>query len=211
MTDLDHIEPDLRPLAVPISELKTDPHQVQEHDGRSIAEIERSLQAHGQKKPVIVERATGYVKAGNGTLEAANRLGWTHLAAVRSDDTEEDIRLYAIRDNRTAQFARWIGEKVVAELAALDVEPDEAGWSVEELAALEDGAGVFNVDTVEPPSLSSDDREPFQQMTFTLHDDQVATVKEAMSKASDMGAGSTLNENSNGNALAFICERFLSG
>jgi hypothetical protein len=136
MDDLNHIEPDLRPLAVPIDELRPDPHQARVHDGRSIDEIERSLREHGQKKPIVVERATGVVKAGNGTLEAARRLGWTHLAAVRSDDVEAALRLYALRDNRTGEFAQWIGEKVIAELAGLEVEPERAGWTDEELAAI---------------------------------------------------------------------------
>ncbi len=146
--DLSYIEPDLRPLATPIDEMVPDPHQAQEHDGRSLREIERSLCEHGQKKPVVVERSTGYLKAGNGTLEAARRLGWTHLAAVHSSDVEEDLRVYALRDNRTAQFARWIGEKVVEELVALPVEPDDAGWSSNELASLE---RVSSMD-IEPPS-----------------------------------------------------------
>jgi len=135
--DLSHIEPDLRPIAVPIADLLPDPHQAQEHDGRSVAEIERSLREHGQCKPVVVERATGHVKAGNGTLEAAQRLGWTHLAAVRSDQPEEALRLYALRDNRSAQFARWIGDRVIKELSELDVEPEAVGWTSSELSALE--------------------------------------------------------------------------
>jgi len=49
-------------------------------------------------------------------------------------------------------------------------------------------------------------------MTFTLHDDQVATVKAAMAKAKGGGAGaSDLNENSNGNALAHLAAEFLGG
>jgi ParB family chromosome partitioning protein len=46
-------------------------------------------------------------------------------------------------------------------------------------------------------------------MTFTLHDEQAEDVQAAMAKAKSMGYGeSAVNENSNGNALAFICQFF---
>jgi len=48
-------------------------------------------------------------------------------------------------------------------------------------------------------------------MTFTLHDDQVEQVKAAMEAAKSMGPFDSENENSNGNALARICETFLNG
>lgn len=58
--------------------------------------------------------------------------------------------------------------------------------------------------------LASGDREPFQQMTFTLSDDQAADVKRAMDAAKDAGPFvDTVNENSNGNALARIVEAYL--
>lgn len=49
-----------------------------------------------------------------------------------------------------------------------------------------------------------------QQMTFTLTAEQVGTVKEALRAAKGQGAFiDTGNENSNGNALARICEAFI--
>lgn len=59
--------------------------------------------------------------------------------------------------------------------------------------------------------LPDGDRTPFQQMTFTLHDTQVEKVKEALSLAKNNDFSNTPNENSNGNALAFICETFIDG
>jgi hypothetical protein len=58
--------------------------------------------------------------------------------------------------------------------------------------------------------LPTGEKSPFQQMTFTLHDSQVETVKEAMEAARKMGPFvETGNENGNGNALARVCEMFL--
>jgi hypothetical protein len=59
--------------------------------------------------------------------------------------------------------------------------------------------------------LPQDDRAPFQQMTFTLHDEQAETVREAMKLAKVQGAFiDTGNENGNGNALARICETYIT-
>jgi len=60
------------------------------------------------------------------------------------------------------------------------------------------------------PDLASGDREPFQQMTFTLSDDQAQDVKRAMDAAKKAGPFvDSVNENSNGNALARIVEVYL--
>jgi hypothetical protein len=60
-------------------------------------------------------------------------------------------------------------------------------------------------------ALPDSDREPFQQMAFTLHDEQVEQVKRALSLASKLGPyADTINENSNGNALARICESYIT-
>jgi len=58
------------------------------------------------------------------------------------------------------------------------------------------------------------DRQPFQQMTFTLHDSQVETIQRALQKAKHDGKQYfevSENENQNGNALAFICETYGQG
>ena len=70
---------------------------------------------------------------------------------------------------------------------------------------------MFDVDIseTEMPALADGDKQPFQQKTFTLHDEQAEEVEAAISKAKEMGhAQSAVNENSNGNALAFICQSF---
>ena len=59
------------------------------------------------------------------------------------------------------------------------------------------------------PELRNGDRAPFQQMTFTLHDEQAEELNAAIKKAKNEGGGqSAVNENSNGNALYFIAQRF---
>jgi hypothetical protein len=86
------------------------------------------------------------------------------------------------------------------------------GFDDAEMQRLIEGGGVFDVGEVAPPELKDGDRAPFRQATFTLHDEQWEEVEAAMKKAKGEGGGeSSVNENSNGNALAFICERFNRG
>ena len=66
-----------------------------------------------------------------------------------------------------------------------------------------------DIEASEMPEMSNDEKAPIQQMTFTLHDEQVEVVKEALQKAKDAGPfEETGNENSNGNALTRIAEAY---
>jgi len=77
---------------------------------------------------------------------------------------------------------------------------------VSELAA---DSGLYDVAEIDAPELASGDRDPFQQMTFTLHDSQVEALKAAMDKAKKEGPfEDSPNENGNGNALARIAEAY---
>ena len=77
------------------------------------------------------------------------------------------------------------------------------------LAELAEGAGLYQIEETEPPELKDSDKEPFRQATFVLHDTQWEAVESAIAKAKKAGHGkSEVNENSNGNALAWIAEAF---
>jgi hypothetical protein len=60
--------PNLETLAVPLAELR--PYDRNPCRG-DVAAIKASLQAHGQYRPIVVNRPTMQVLAGNHTLEAA--------------------------------------------------------------------------------------------------------------------------------------------
>jgi hypothetical protein len=80
------------------------------------------------------------VRAGNGTLAAAQQLGWTHIDCVISDLSAADLVSYAIADNRTSELADWDLDLLIPQLEAL---PDDlavaTGFSAEDLQALIDG------------------------------------------------------------------------
>ena len=57
-------------------------------------------------------------------------------------------------------------------------------------------------------SLPDGDKEPFQQMTFTLSNEQAEIIQDTIKKAKQNDFGNTGNENSNGNALWWICNSY---
>ena len=94
----------------------------------------------------------------------------------------------------------------LGDLSNFDFELELTGFSDEEIKALQ-----FDDDAAtEMPELKDGDKEPFQQKTFTLHDEQADVVDNAITLARTNPLADTgLNENTNGNALALICQQWL--
>lgn len=112
---LDHIAEPLRSLAVPVADLTPDAANARTHDDKNLAAIEASLRRWGQRLPLVVQREGMIVRAGNGRLEVAKRLGWSHVAAVVVDESAVEATAFAIADNRTAELAGW-DDKALADL-----------------------------------------------------------------------------------------------
>lgn len=117
--DLAHIAEGLRPLAVPVGAVRQDPANARRHPERNLAAIKASLARYGQRKPVVANRATGLIEAGNGTWEAAVALGWPTIAVVYVEDDPASASGYAVADNRTAELAEWDDEALARTLRAL--------------------------------------------------------------------------------------------
>jgi ParB-like chromosome segregation protein Spo0J len=109
---------------VELSKLAADPANVRKHNSKNLKAIEASLRRFGQQKPIVVD-GNGIVRAGNGTLAAAQQLGWTHIDIVRTSLKGADATAYAIADNRTAELAEWDEEALAQQLAAIQIEDDQ--------------------------------------------------------------------------------------
>jgi len=156
---------------VKLDDLTSDPDNVRVHDSRNLEAITASLDRFGQVKPIVVT-TEGLVVAGNGTLEAARTLGWSHLNTVLINETDPDtLRAYSIADNRTAELATWDNALLGLQLHALSAElltatgfdpddmpptfglppDDDAEGSREELTPREASMlALVNVTTAEP-------------------------------------------------------------
>lgn len=127
-----------------VDEIHPDPSNARKHSPRNIDAIAASLHRFGQQKPIVVD-SSGVVRAGNGTLEAAKKLGWSEVAVVESDLKGAEMTAFAIADNRTAELAEWDDEVLAATLQALeeaDVPLTDAGFTSEELAEVQKAAGA---------------------------------------------------------------------
>jgi ParB family chromosome partitioning protein len=175
------------------------------HSDQQIAQVAASIREFGFTNPVLIDSEDGII-AGHGRVMAARKLGLAEVPCIRLGHlTETQKRAYIIADNKLALNSGWDEEMLGLELADLREEDFDLGL----MGFSEDELGAFDVDETGMPELSDADKQPFQQMTFTVHNEQVEDVQSAMSKAKQMGHGeSAVNENSNGNALAFICQSF---
>jgi hypothetical protein len=188
-----------------ILDLVPDPTNARAHDDTNLQAIAGSLSQFGQRKPIVIT-ADNRVVAGNGTLAAAKSLGWAKIDCVRvpADWSADQVKAFALADNRTAELATWQPEVLAAqleELSAAGFDVAEFGFKNDE-GSMEDFAAALE-GVLEP-------KGELEQITFTLHNWQAEKVREAIEASKAMGDfGDTGNTNSNGNALARIVELWL--
>ena len=189
-----------------IADLTPDPQNARQHDDKNLKAIMGSLREFGQRKPIVITEA-GTIVAGNGTVEAAKRLGWLDIAVVKvpSDWTDAQVKAFALADNRTAELAAWNPEVLSAQIKELnesDFAVSEIGFEALDFPTEKEWENLFDA--------TSSQRKEVGQMAFTLHNDQQKTIQEALAKSISMGDfGDTGNTNTNGNALARIVELWL--
>lgn len=113
-----------------ITDVVTDPNNARRHNDKNLKAIIGSLTQFGQRKPIVVNK-NNTVIAGNGTLEAAKQLGWPTIDIVRVPDTwtDDQIKAFALADNRSSELAQWDDSVLAQQLLELD----DAGWDISEL------------------------------------------------------------------------------
>jgi ParB-like chromosome segregation protein Spo0J len=121
---------------VKISSLTSDPRNARKHSTRNIDAIKSSLKRFGQQKPIVVD-AAGVVRAGNGTLAAAEALGWNEIQVVRTELNEAEAVAFGVADNKTAELGEWDPDV----LLALNVDLEALGFSEGETAEICELAG----------------------------------------------------------------------
>lgn len=168
---LSYIAEQLRPLAVPIADLVPDPANARKHGDANMSAIKGSLRVYGQRKPVVVNKRNNVVEAGNGTLQAAIALKWTHVAAVFVDDDPSTAAGYAISDNRTAELAEWDEGALGQLLQELDTNDAELQSM---MAGLAEDVGIIPPDEVDLPELLPTTRHTVVMVYF---DDDIEAIR----------------------------------
>ena len=159
---------------------------------KSILEFPQMLEI----RPIVVNDDM-IVLGGNMRLRACTEAGLKEVPIIKASDlTPEQQAEFIIKDN--LGFGEWDWQMLAND------------WDTEQLE--EWGLDIPGFDGVEHLgesfSLPDGDKAPFQQMTFTLADEQVEQIKNAIAdikQTEEYKYAETMgNENSNGNALYLI-------
>jgi DNA methylase/ParB-like nuclease domain len=136
---------------VPISSVHVSARNPRRGD---VAAIKASLVANHQFQPVIVNRRTGEVLAGNHRVLAARELGWKEIAVCFVDVSDERALRIMLADNRTSDLAGYDAEALIALLSEVDGDLVGTGYSRGDVDALLDSvASDGPLDEDEIPSV----------------------------------------------------------
>ena len=183
-----------------LSEIKANPNNPRIIKDAKFEKLKKSISEFPKMmalRPMVVNQ-DNIVLGGNMRLKALKELGYTEVPdewVKRAEDlTEDEARRFIIADN--VGFGEHDWEMLANE------------WDAEELADWGLDVVGFDVDADEfgeDFSLPDGDKAPFQQMTFTLADEQAEFIKAKLAdikKSEEFKYVETFgNENSNGNAL----------
>jgi site-specific DNA-methyltransferase (adenine-specific) len=133
---------------VDIDSVQTHPKNVRQGD---IGAISESLKAHGQYRPIVVDRRTNRILAGNHTWKAAKALGWQQIAAgyVETKDDDEALRIL-LADNRTTDLASYDDSglaELLKQLSDTDIGLEGTAFDGDDLDALLKDLGHFELPT----------------------------------------------------------------
>lgn len=166
--------PDIQKLPLlDVYELKHHPRNVRKHKLDLIVE---SLRRFGQQSPIVVQKSSGFVCKGNGTLKAARDvLGWSHIYGSVEDFDDDTALRYLLADNRTSDTA----ENDKAALGAL-------------LKELDGGAGglqgtLFDLDDAET---LWDELGQISTIVTEFHGDYAETAEEFAARVAEKSQGS---------------------
>jgi len=152
-------------------------------------------------RPLVVDE-DNMVLGGNMRYQTLVELGYKQVPVIKAMDlTPEQKQEFIIKDN--IAFGEWDWDVLQTE------------WEMETLWDWGLDSGGFEVDKNLFDTnfkLAEGDKSPFQQITFTLSDEQHTIVKNAMSdikQTEEFKYCETFgNENSNGNALYLLIQQW---
>ena len=192
-----------------MAKIKLDSKNYRVHTDKNKMIINKSLKELGAGRSIVIDSENEII-AGNGVYEQAKKLGLkekiietdgTELIVVKRNDlktSDEKRKKLAVADNSTSDLSDFDMELLGEDFEMPELE--EWGVNMIEMETDKDYGTEF--------TLPSGDKLPFQQMTFTLADEQAEQIKNAITdikQTEEYKYAETMgNENSNGNALYLI-------
>jgi len=190
---------------VKIGDIKPNPSNPRLIKDDKFRKLVKSIQDFPQMmeiRPIVVNDDM-VILGGNMRWKAAKEAGMKAVPVIKASElTEDQQREFIIKDN--VGFGEW------------DWEDLANNWETEKLEDWGLDIPGFDIDADklnESFSLPDGDKAPFQQMTFTLADEQATLIKNCIDdiKASDEYKYMEThgNENGNGNALFLIIHQWV--
>ena len=188
---------------VKIGAVKSNPNNPRIIKDDKFKKLVKSIQEFPQMlelRPIVVN-AEMVVLGGNMRLKACKEAGLKEVPIIMADElTEEQQKEFIVKDN--VGFGEWDWDLLANEWDAVQLEE----WGLDGFP-FEDSIGLSD-EFGEDFSLADGDKAPFQQMTFTLADEQAEQIKNAIAdikQTEEYKYCETMgNENSNGNSLYLI-------
>jgi len=135
-----------------IDQFKSNPDNARTHSPAQIRKLAKSIRAHGFITPVVVDRNNAVV-AGHGRLEAARHLGLAEIPAICvSHLSPEQLRAFALADNRLHDESGWNDRLLAIELKALsnlglDFDIESTGFELAEIDVRIEGLEIQSQET----------------------------------------------------------------
>jgi len=183
---------------IPISKVipnEDNPRYIKEEKFKKLVQSLKDFPEMANARPIVVNKEM-VALGGNMRLKAMQEAGWSEVPVEVVDWSEEKQREFIIKDN--VGFGDWDWDELANTWNSVELEE----WGMDSWQNMDD------IDTTDEFTLPSGDKEPFQQMTFTLADEQAEQIKNAIAdikQTEEYKYTETMgNENSNGNALYLI-------
>jgi hypothetical protein len=182
-----------------LADLKPHPKNPRQFTDKGMKDLENSINSIGFMQPININQ-DGTILSGHARTMKLKQLGDTEVDVYVPDrmltpKQEEEVLVRA--NANTAGQWDW-------DLLANNFELEEINeWGLE--------VPDMNIE-VDMPELANGDKEPFQQITFTLADEQANFIQEKLSEIKKSEAFKYIetlgNQNSNGNALYTIIQEW---
>ena len=175
---------------------------------QAVDKVASSIKEFGWQQPIVVDE-NNVIIVGHTRYQAAKKLNLkTVPVQIAKGLTDAQTKAYRLADNKLNENALWDLDMLSFEIDGLKeigfTDFENLGFSTDDLDDI-----LINGEEAEFPEISAGDKEPFQQITFTLHDSQAKIVKDAVARAiKNLDKDLSVNANANGNAIAKICEHF---
>lgn len=188
-----------------INPYENNPRKISE---TAIDKVSNSIKEFGFRQPIVVD-TNRIIVVGHTRYRASKKLGLKEVPITIADNlNQEQINAYRIADNRTNEDAEWDYKLLQEEFSNLVDQKfnlELTGFNEDELKKYLAMEEDFEVDL---PEINNEDKQPFQQITFTLHNEQYEIVQQALDYIKKQNIDDSINDNRNGNAITEICKLF---